>query len=97
MINFKMTLDALGTLASNEKLKYLRTLLIGEALHQFDDFCAQFLSTTMAHFNQVILGLGAYFFPVNAFSIHKHVMRRVMSNPRELKFRCYTALIIDIN
>ena len=68
MRNFKIVLDTSGTLAENVKLQYLHTLICVEALRQFDNLCAQVVSITIVHLNQVILGLGTYFFPVNALS-----------------------------
>ena len=60
--NFKMTLEASGTLASSAKIQYICRVLCGEALHQFDTLCAQVESTNTTHLNRMILGLGAYFF-----------------------------------
>ena len=60
--NFNMTLNASGTLAANAELRYLHHLLHGEALRQFDNLCDQLGSMTVAHFSQIILGLGKYFF-----------------------------------
>ena len=54
-------LNASGALTYNAKLQYLRTLLRGEALRQFDNLCSQVGIMAMAHFNQVIIGLGTYF------------------------------------
>ena len=45
----------------------------------------------------IILGLGTYFFPVDALSKQKRVMRRETSKPRGLKVRRYTDSLIDIN
>ena len=55
MRNFKMTIDASGMLTANSKLRYLRTILCVEALHQFDTLCAQVGSTTLSNLNRVIL------------------------------------------
>ena len=68
MWNLNMTLGASGTIKANVKLQYLRTLLCGEALPQFDILCDQVRIMIMAHFNQVIFGLGTYFYPVNSLS-----------------------------
>ena len=46
-----MTLDALGTLASNAKLQHICTILHGEAIHQFYTLCDLVGSTTMKHLN----------------------------------------------
>ena len=62
MRNFKMTLEASGTLAASANLQYLRTILCGEALRQFDNLCVQVGSTTTTHLIWIILGLGMYFF-----------------------------------
>ena len=67
MRNFKMMLYASGTLAENANIQYLRTVLFGEALRQFETLCAKFVSTTMENLNISILGLGTYLFPVHAF------------------------------
>ena len=56
--NYNMALNGSGILATNVKLQYLRNLLCREAIFHFDTFCVQVVSMTMAHFNQVILGLG---------------------------------------
>ena len=40
--NFKMTLEASGTLQDAAKIQYLRTLVHGEALRQFDMIYADF-------------------------------------------------------
>ena len=82
-----MTLNASGALTYNAKLQYLRTLLRGEALRQFDNLCSQVGIMAMAHFNQVIIGLGTYFPPVNAFSKQERTMHRGMRNPRESNVR----------
>ena len=44
--NFKMTLEASGTLQDDAKIQYLRTLVHGEALRQFDMIYADFESIT---------------------------------------------------
>ena len=83
-----MTIDASGILAGNTNLHYLRALLFGQELRQFDTLCDQVGNTTMEHLNQLILDLGMYFSPVNQFSKQKHAMRHGISNQRELKVRC---------
>ena len=49
--NLKMTNNPSGRLTANSKLQYLRTVLCGKALHQFDTLCDQVGSTTMEHLN----------------------------------------------
>ena len=52
---------------------------------------------TTTHLNPIILGLGTYFPPVNAFSKQKHAMCRGMRKPHKLKARRYAARMIVIN
>ena len=56
--DFKMTLKAMGKIASNEKIHCLCMILYGAALCQFDTFCYQVGITTISHLKLVILGLG---------------------------------------
>ena len=63
-----MTLEALEILSTNSKIQYLRTLLCGETMHEFDNLCYKVGSTTTTYLNQLILGLGLYSPPVNALS-----------------------------
>ena len=51
----------------------------------------------MAYLNQVILGLGTYFPPVNAFSKQKRAMLHGTRNTCELKVRRYADHIIYLN
>ena len=95
--NYNMSLNAPGTVSENPKLQYLCNLLHGEALCQFDTFCDQVESMTMAHLNRVILGLGNYSPPVNLLSKQKRVMHCRTRNLRKLKVRHYTDHIIDNN
>ena len=78
--NFKMMIDASGTLADNVKLHCIRTLLCGEALRQFFALCYQVLITTMVCLNRVGLGLGMYFFPLGGFSKQNLMMQCRISN-----------------
>ena len=59
---FKMMLKTSGTLTANAKLKYLRSLLCGESLYEFNYLCIQIGSVIVTHLNQVVLGLGLYLF-----------------------------------
>ena len=80
-----MMLDVSGMLAANENLKYIHTLLHGEALRKFDNFCYQVGCTTMAHLNQVALSLDNYFSHGNTLSKQNCVMCPGMRKPREFK------------
>ena len=65
--NYKMMLEDLETLPVNMKLHYIFTILCSEALFKFNTLSTQVGSITTTNFNQGILGLGTYLFPVNEF------------------------------
>ena len=58
--DFNITLEASGTLKYGAKIQYLRTLLCGEALRQFDTLSAEVGSAAPEKLTSIILGLGAY-------------------------------------
>ena len=60
-----MTIKASGTLVDITKIKYLRTLVHGEVLRQFEMFSDEVRSTNSEKLRSIILGLGTYFPPVN--------------------------------
>ena len=60
--NFNMTLAASGMLESVSKIQYLRTLLHGETLHQFETFYDEVGSDIPEKLKYIVLGLGTYFF-----------------------------------
>ena len=60
-----MTLMASGTLETGAKVQYLRTLVRGEALHQFDSLYADVEITEPLTVEYIIKGLALYFPPVN--------------------------------
>ena len=95
--NFKMTIKDLGMFTDNLNQQYICKLLHREVLRRFDTLCAQVGSTTITHLKRVILGLGTYSTSINILSKQKRMMRRRMREPRELKVRCYSASLIDLN
>ena len=60
-----MNIEASGMLEDTEKMQYLCTMVFGEELNQFDTLSTEVGSTTLENLKNIILGLGAYFFPVN--------------------------------
>ena len=62
-----MMLEASGNIALGAKIKYLRILLCGEALHEFVTLCTKIGNTTSAHLQHIMMGLGTYF-SVNVLS-----------------------------
>ena len=95
--NFNMTIMASGTLETAANIQYLRTLADREAICQFGSLLAEVESTNPLTTEDIILGLGAYFFPVNSLSKQKRVMRRGVRKPRVLKLRCYAARLIYLD
>ena len=69
--NFSMTLVETGTLKMDANIQYLRTLVRGEALRQFDFLSANIENTATLNVNYYIKGLAVYFLPVNLLSKHK--------------------------
>ena len=55
--NFNMTLAASGTMEADAKYQYLRTLVRGEALHQFDLLSADVEGTQTLNVDYIIKGL----------------------------------------
>ena len=78
-------------------MQYLRILVCGEPLLQFDTLYDEVGSTTSENLKSIILGLGTYFFTVNAMLKQKCAMRQGMRNPRGFKVRYYTDCIIELN
>ena len=92
-----MKLDDSGMFVANAKVQYLCTILSGEALWWFNTLFGQLGSTTITHLNRVVLGLGAYCFPVDVLSKQNRVMCHVMRNPCGLKFRRHSDCLTDTN
>ena len=63
-----MNIEASGMLEDTEKMQYLCTMVCGEELNQFDTLSNEVGSTTLENLKNIILGLGTYFFLVNALS-----------------------------
>ena len=82
--NFNITVEASVMLVANAKLQYINMLLCVEALSQFNTLWYQVGSTTIAYLNQVILGLGTYFFPMNLL---KRAICRIMRKQLRLNVR----------
>ena len=60
-----MTLEVTGTLVASTKIQCLCTLVRVKELRQLDMFSYKVGVTTFKNLKSIILGLGAYFFPVN--------------------------------
>ena len=92
-----MILAASGTLEEDAKFQYIRTLVRGEALRQFESLSADVESTETLNVDYIIRVLSQYFFPVNFLSQQKCTMWRGMKKTRSLTVRCYATQLIDLN
>ena len=91
-----MTLLASGTLEAGAKYQYLRTLVCGEALRQFDLLSAEIEITETLNIDSIIRCLSQYFPPVNLLKIEAH-NASWNEKPRSLSVRRYAACLIDLN
>ena len=74
-----MTLAATGTLETVTKIQYLRTLVCGEALHQFDLLSSDLEMMETLNTEYIIKVLELYSPPVNLL-LKKRVMRPGIKN-----------------
>ena len=63
MNNFKREVDRSGTTTVVGKTNYIRTLLHGEAIREFDKLSSQNAGTNIAHLKSIQEGLLGYSFP----------------------------------
>ena len=82
---------------ASENIKYFRTPVHGQVLRQFYMLYSEVGITTSENLSIIILGLGTYFFPVNALSKQNRTMRRGTNKPRSLEVIRYGAHMIDLN
>ena len=57
--NFRKAIDGTGTTAVARRINYLRTILCGEALWEFDGLTSQNNGTTNAYLKEIQQGLPA--------------------------------------
>ena len=76
--NFNIMLEAAGTLGSNSKIQYFRTLLRGELLTKFNTLCLKIGMMIVTHLNQVILGLVMYYFIYNELPKQNNVINCII-------------------
>ena len=92
-----MMLDSSRTLTESAKIQYIFALLCGKELREFETLCIQIGNMTTTHLNQILLGLGTYFFTSNDLFRQNRAMRHGIRKPRELKVRHYAARMIELN
>ena len=67
MDNFKTSFDGIGTTPAEGKIDYLRNLLCGVELREFDKLAIQNTGTSNAHFKLILEGLLGCFFQLKHF------------------------------
>ena len=73
---FNMTLAETGTLKTDARIQYIRTLFRGEVLFQFDLLFSHVENTENSNVDYYIKGLALYLPPVNSLSKQKRAMCR---------------------
>ena len=68
MENFKILVNETGTKTAAMKINYIRTILRGEELQEFDGLASQNAGTNNAHMKFIQEGLLGYFFRLLPFS-----------------------------
>ena len=87
MKNFNTTIDRTGPTLAAGKINYLRTLLRGEALLEFEELASHNTGTNNSHLKFIQESLLGCFPPVNNISKQKRLMRRAMCKPRKILFK----------
>ena len=75
-----MNLAASGMLETDTIIQYLRMLVHGEALRQFDVLSSVVESMETLNVSYIIKGLALYLPPANSLSKQKRAIRRGMKN-----------------
>ena len=78
---FKIATDVTRTTTPYGQINYLRTMLRGKALQEFDERKSQYGGETNTHLKLIQDFLLEYFFPINALSKKKSAMRRAICKP----------------
>ena len=95
--NFNMNLAAAGTLEAGVKYQYLRTIVCGEALYQFDSLSDDVEVTETLNVDYMFRSLSQYCTPLNMKPKQKCAMLRETKRMRSLTVRHYVTCLIDIN
>ena len=96
MKKFKIVIHGTGTTSVAGRIKYLKALLRGESLREFEDLESQVLGTTNSHLNFIKEGLLGYFIIIHALSNQKRAMLRARCKPRYLPFKRFAAWLIKL-
>ena len=91
LTNFYKVMVGTGTSSTVGKIEFLRTLLQGKALREYNLIFATFGGTMATHLHEIRKGLLKYFLPRNALSKQKRDMICTMRKPRGVKLRQFVA------
>ena len=91
MKNFKTAIDRTGTTTVTRTIKYIRTLISGEALREFDELASQVTGTKKALLNSTKEGFLGYSTRINAIYNQKCTICRAMRKPQDPPFKLFTS------
>ena len=80
-----------GTSSTIGNIAFLRTLLQGEALQEYDLIIVTFRGTAATHQQEIRKVILEYFFPINTIEKQKRTMRHMMRKPRRVKLKHFAA------
>ena len=96
MNNFKSAIDRTGNTLAAGKINYIRTILCGESLREFDKLASQNTGTNNQHLKFTHEGLLGVF-QINSLFKQKRTMRCAMCKPREILFKLFSARLTELN
>ena len=97
MMGFKTATDRTGTTSATINIQFLRTILRGEALREFNAITNQVDNTTNGHLKLIKESSLSYFIPLNAPNKQKLAMIRTMRKPWDLLFKRFAAQLTELN
>ena len=95
MKNFNRVVERTGTTTAAGNINYLRALLCGEELREFDKLASQNAGTNNTHLKFIQEGLLGVFI-INALSKQKRAMRCDMCKPQDTPFKCFTTRLMEL-
>ena len=96
MNNLKRAVHRTGNKTAAGKINYIRTLLHGKSLWEFDELASQNAGTKNSHLKFIQEGLLRYYFPINALSKQNRAMGSAIYKPQELSFKRFVAHITEL-
>ena len=95
--NSRIEINGTGTTSVSGTIKYIRTMLHGESLREFDELASQNNGMASYHLKHITDSLLGYIPPINALSKKKRTMHRAMRKPWYLTFKCFIARLTELN